>query len=205
MSQEITLTLAAGAAAMNKTSGKFMSVKACSLPLLAAFNGGPEQTISAGMVIDRSDAEITYVNLRNSQSVAVTITFYIDANPVNYAPANNAVSTADTFALGNLGVGIGGAANSAFAGSPADVGGYLTIGATALAIPANGYRRQQITFSVAAGQAFPLAILDPNGNAFMLLGSGDKIVLMTSTALSVKGIGGSVSVSIGQIFYSSNG
>ena len=204
MSQEITLTLTPGAANMQSAAGKFMSVKSCSLPLSVAFNGGPEQTVSAGMILDRSAAPIVYVNLRNQNAVAVTITFYVADAPVPYAPADNSVSMASEYAFGNLGVVTNTGANSAFAGSPAcDALGYLQItDGMNLRIDNtnNGHRRTRIVFTMSDITLARLNILDAAGRAYASIIKGGQISLNDDCIYFVSGAQGVASVTIGQNF-----
>jgi hypothetical protein len=226
MSQLVTISLAPGQATMQQTAGKYLSIKNCGLPIVASFNGGQNETVFAGQVFDKSGMNggqgFNYFSLTNTNAVAVTVSFFAGGSPVSYNPADNSQSNAATFAFGNLGVAINGAAGSAFAGSPqCDGYGYLQItNAMQLVIPnignvgpTIGHRRQVLTFTMApAGtllssgqtQQYSLNICDANGLAFMTIAPGAIVSLPYDATFIVSGVNGTVGVTIGQIFLASN-
>ncbi len=200
-----TFTIPAGGANMQVTAGKYLSVKSCTLPIKASFNGGPLEPTQAGQVTDKSAQPFSYVNFVNPNAMAVTLTCFIGDQPVTYQPSDNSAANAQTYCLGNLGIASGAAANG---GLPAcDATGLLQItDGMALVIPStnNGHRRQSITFSMSPTTPKPLNVLDANGNNYMTIYASQQIEIVSDSVFQLSGALGIASVTVGQIFLSSN-
>jgi hypothetical protein len=205
--QNFTLTIAAGQAATNTAGGKVLTVKSCTLPLNVSTDGGGYQAIQAGAVINAGPTGFRVLNFQNPQVVAVTVVFYVGDTQVQFSAADNSTAAAATYAVGNLGIANGtGAAN----GNPAcSAAGLLQItNGMALIIPgtdpATGHRRQHIVFSTDPAAAYNLNVLDGQGNVFMVLAKNQQILLPNDAVYKVSGVGGTVGVTIGQVYLLTN-
>jgi hypothetical protein len=215
--RDFTQTIAAGASFTQNNSGKVFTLKAATLPVNVAFDGGTERSLKAGAVINlTATGGFKLVTLINKNSVAVTVTFYIAEVAAAFSANDNAASNAQTYLYGNCGI-----ANSANANLPnsdgsnggvtniaCDASGYLSIPNTPnikIVGTNTGHRRQVIIFSIAPTtvSANGLNVLDPNGITVLTIPAGSPpVAFPTDSDVFVSGAGGTAKVTIGQVFLS---
>ena len=196
----IQLTIGAGLGAIQKTPGLVLSVKSCTLPITAAFDGGNALPIGAGTALPIAGG-FKFINFFNPNTVAVTLSGFIGERAVEFQPQDNSQSNSGHYAFGNLGIAFGASASG---GLPAcDSSGFLQVtSGMNLSVPGtnNGHRRQIITFSVSAASASNLQILDANGFAFMTILPGNDRAFVTDSAFKISGASGTAAVTIGEIY-----
>ncbi len=202
--QIVTVTLPPnGGTQLDKTSGRFLNIMACNLPLLAAFDGGPGQVVTFNQTYEKTG--FRYFTLVNNNAVAVTVSYTAGNHAANFQPVDNTVANAKHRPFYNLGIGDN---TAAAGGAPAcSASGYLQITAgMLLLVPGtnNGNTRQAISFDVAAASAAALQVKDLNGNTGHIITAGQPRLIVTDSALKISGLGGVASVAIAETYESGN-
>ena len=177
--QYLTKTIPAGGAIMSTTPGKVLSVKSCSLPITAAFNGGLAEPVQAGTVLD---GPFRYINFINPNTVAVTVGYFVGDVAVNYAPVDNQQKVGSTYAV----------ASSINTSGTTSSSGILVSGTN------NGHQRKQIVFTCLSGVA---RIQDLSRNDGIRVIYTAPITMETDAAFYVYNESGSPIVLIMETYY----
>ena len=200
MSYQNTLTVAAGGSPQKLAMGGYVYaiVRSINAPVEISFDGEvwqpARQNDSYGPLTDAKD-----IYFRASGGLDCTVTFAVSLTKLS--AQDTAVSNAQHFAQGNLGIATGAAAAG---GLPAcDANGFLQV-TNAMQLAVSGmnksHRRQILTVSVSANSPAALNILDVNGANFRTLQAGQDIAIVTDADFVFSGAGGTAWVSLGQLF-----
>lgn len=193
------ITISADGAVKRIVIGRFryLVLRRASNPVQISFDGSWFKPARQGMTFGPIDA--TSVTFKAENGLASDVEFDTDMQPLTYQ--EQAQSNASTYAFGNLGVAIGGAAAG---GLPAcDANGYLQITngmALLLDSTKDGNRRVSVTLTVAANSPAPLNVLDENGKAMMTVIAGDQVEIVHDAKLKLSGAGGTAWATVGQFF-----
>lgn len=192
--------------------GAVLSIKDCSGPLTLAFDGAQPMPIFSGTVLNGPFHGLQFFN---AGSVPVTVNFFTGPQAVNFAPAAASQSNSKSLIVGNLGVvssGSSGYGQAVTTVPPiADNRGYLQVtDAMRLLVSGtrNGLRRQVLLISVDTAATHALNVLDASSSlasgdcAALTLQPGAQVELLTDSDVIFSGAGGTVGVTIGQIFLS---
>ena len=211
-----SVTLPANSGNSVSASGKVLTVKRVSGDgVTVAMNGFSPLPILSGSVLN---GKFGSLNFFNTGTATVTVEFFAGDTAVAFAPRDSSATNARSYLYGNLGIATAGVANvNAPSQTPlptCDANGFLQItNGMRLLVPGirNGARRQILVLSVDPLAAFALNVIDPTSGAAtsptaefagITLKAGAQIELLTDSDIVLSGAGGTVGVTVGQIFLS---
>ena len=207
MSYQQTLNILANGSPEKRSLGAYtyVVIRAANVPTEISFDGQVWQPAGKNDSFGPLEPAAQNIYFRAASGLAGAVTFAFGLSKI--VVQDTAQSNASHYALGNINIAVGAAANAAFAGSPAcDANGYLQItNAMQLAVSGvnNSHRRQLITFDVSPQSPASLNVTDTNGKVFYVIPAGQARQIVTDADLVISGAGGTAWAAVGQLFLNS--